>query len=49
LLDLRRDKRDRAAYAAIDRKGTSTEEDRDEEDEDRFDIEGEIRFSEDKN
>jgi len=49
LLDVRRDKRERAAYAAIDRKGTSTEEDHDEEDEDGFDIEGEMHFTEEEN
>jgi hypothetical protein len=48
LLDVRRDKRERAAYAAIDRKGTSTEEDHDEEDEDSLDIDGEMHFTEEE-
>jgi hypothetical protein len=48
LLDVRRDKRERAAYAAIDREGASTEEDRNAEDEDRFDTEEQIHFTEDE-
>jgi len=48
LLDVRRDKRERAAYAAIDRKGTSSEEDSNDADEDDFDTAEDMDFTADE-
>jgi hypothetical protein len=47
LLDVRRDKRERAAYAAIDRDGTSAGQESDDHDEDDFDSEEDMDFRED--
>jgi len=48
LLDVRRDKRERAAFAAIDGKGTSSEEDSNDEDEDDFDTEQDMDLAADE-